>query len=70
MTAVERTEERRAQLRASKQRSRQRAKENGLCIVCTSNSVTNTVVCGECVKRSIEWERARGWRKKSGSHES
>jgi hypothetical protein len=60
------TDERRAYLREHKRKQRQKARERGDCIVCTNGKpAAGNVVCDECVNRSVEWERAHGWRSKA-----
>ncbi len=59
------TEERRAYLREYKRQQRARAREESRCLVCLAPKATKNAVCDGCISRSVEWERAKGWRKKA-----
>ena len=56
---------RRTYMREYKRKQRANARAKNLCLVCLKNDVVDKAVCVDCVTRSVEWERARGWRKKS-----
>ena len=64
MSDIATVQTRREYMREYKRKQRAEARKLNLCLVCVKNSVQGKIVCDECIARSVEWERSKGWRKK------